>query len=50
MIYVCGRLLDGVKEIHRESEAVVCQTVQAGGRHANLLFKVNKSRARVHRN
>ena len=40
MVYVCGRLLDEMKEVHRESEAVICQTVQAGGRHANLLFKV----------
>jgi len=41
MIYVWGRLLDEGKEMHRESETVVCQTAQAGGGHANLLFKVN---------
>ena len=39
MIYVCGRLLDGVKEMHRESEAVFGQTVQAGGRHVDLFSK-----------
>ena len=50
MVYVCGRSLDGVKEMHRESEAVICQTAQAGGRHVNLLFEVNEPGVRSHHN
>ena len=44
MIYAWGRLLGGMKEMHRESKAVICQTVQAGGKHVNLCFKVKGSR------
>ena len=40
---MCSRLLDRVKEMHRESEAVVCHTVQTGGRYINLLIKINES-------
>jgi len=42
MIYVWGGLLDEGKEMHRESEAVSCLTVQAVGKHVNLVFIVNK--------
>ena len=42
MVYVCGRLLNEVKEMHRESEAVFRQALQLEGGNANLCFEVNE--------
>jgi len=39
MIYVRCGLLDGAEEVHRESEAVLCQFIQEGGGTVNLFWK-----------
>jgi hypothetical protein len=39
MIDVLGGLLDELEEMHRESEAVICHTVQVGRGHVDLCLK-----------
>ena len=39
MIDVLGGLLDELEKMHRETEAVVCHTIQAGRRRANLCLR-----------
>ena len=39
MIDVLGRLLNGLKEMHHESEAVICHTVQAKRGHVGLCLE-----------
>lgn len=35
-----GQVAGWDEKMHRESKAVICQTVQAGGKHVNLCSKV----------
>ena len=39
MVGVLGRLLDELEEMHCESEAVVCQTVQVRRGHVDLCWE-----------